>query len=104
MEVMFKLSQKAQKTPQVLTTRPTPRVVGAAGSICTNGSPRDLRQFRKLSRYIMQEDLLQPLITVQEAMAIAADLKLGSEMTRTKKRVVVSIVLGRECDCAADRV
>ncbi|XP_011553589.3 ATP-binding cassette sub-family G member 1 [Plutella xylostella] len=69
------------------------RVVGAAGSICTNGSPRDLRQFRKLSRYIMQEDLLQPLITVQEAMAIAADLKLGSEMTRTKKRVVVDEII-----------
>lgn len=68
------------------------RVVGATGTICTNGEPRNLKQFRKLSRYIMQEDLLQPLITVQEAMNIAADLKLGTEMSSRKKRVVVRLL------------
>ncbi|XP_063376422.1 ATP-binding cassette sub-family G member 1-like [Cydia fagiglandana] len=69
------------------------RVIGASGQICTNGEPRNLRQFRKLSRYIMQEDLLQPLITVQEAMAIAADLKLGSEVSRKKKGVIVEEIV-----------
>ncbi|XP_063361434.1 ATP-binding cassette sub-family G member 1-like [Cydia amplana] len=69
------------------------RVIGASGQICTNGESRNLRQFRKLSRYIMQEDLLQPLITVQEAMAIAADLKLGSEVSRKKKRVIVEEIV-----------
>ncbi|KPJ21576.1 hypothetical protein RR48_00598 [Papilio machaon] len=39
----------------------------------------------------MQEDLLQPLITVREAMAMAADLKLGSDMTAHRKAVIVSV-------------
>lgn len=60
--------------------------------ISTNGEPRDLRQFRKLSRYIMQEDLLQPYITVEESMLIAADLKLGIDMSKEKKAVIVSLV------------
>ncbi|XP_045534774.1 ATP-binding cassette sub-family G member 1 [Papilio machaon] len=69
------------------------RVNGASGIISTNGQQRDLRQFRKLSRYIMQEDLLQPLITVREAMAMAADLKLGSDMTAHRKAVIVEEIL-----------
>ncbi|XP_026315498.1 ATP-binding cassette sub-family G member 1 [Hyposmocoma kahamanoa] len=65
------------------------RVVGANGLVCTNGDPRNLSQFRKLSRYIMQEDLLQPFITVQEQMNMAADLKLGNVISKEKKSVVV---------------
>lgn len=55
-----------------------------------------MRQFRKLSRYIMQEDLLQPLITVQEAMVIAADLKLGTNLSKRKKAVIVSNIFEDE--------
>ncbi|KAL4715556.1 hypothetical protein ACJJTC_009182 [Scirpophaga incertulas] len=69
------------------------RVAGASGQIFINGESRDLKQFRKLSRYIMQEDLLQPFITVQEAMTIAADLKLGSAITKEKKAVVVDEIV-----------
>ncbi|CAG9785417.1 unnamed protein product, partial [Diatraea saccharalis] len=69
------------------------RVSGAGGTIYTNGEPRNLKKFRKLSRYIMQEDLLQPFITVQEAMVIAADLKLGSALTKEKKAVVVEEIV-----------
>ncbi|KAM3958469.1 LOW QUALITY PROTEIN: ATP-binding cassette sub-family G member 1 [Aphomia sociella] len=69
------------------------RVNGAGGHIYTNGEPRNLRQFSKLSRYIMQEDLLQPFITVQEAMCIAADLKLGTALTKKEKVVVVEEIV-----------
>uniref|UniRef100_A0A2A4JW89 ABC transporter domain-containing protein n=1 Tax=Heliothis virescens TaxID=7102 RepID=A0A2A4JW89_HELVI len=69
------------------------RVTGASGVISTNGEQRDLRQFRKLSRYIMQEDLLQPYITVEEAMLIAADLKLGIDMSKEKKAVIVEEII-----------
>ncbi|KAJ8721694.1 hypothetical protein PYW07_002469 [Mythimna separata] len=69
------------------------RVAGASGVISTNGEQRDLHQFRKLSRYIMQEDLLQPYITVEEAMLIAADLKLGTNISKEKKGVIVEEII-----------
>ncbi|XP_052132803.1 ATP-binding cassette subfamily G member 4 [Frankliniella occidentalis] len=64
-----------------------------SGTIQTNGQPRNLRLFHKLSCYIMQDDLLQPRITVHEAMMVAAELKLGSEMSARQKALAVDEVL-----------
>lgn len=38
----------------------------------------------------MQEDLLQPFITVMESMEIAADLKLGCTISKADKLYSVS--------------
>jgi ABC-type multidrug transport system ATPase subunit len=62
---------------------------GVSGTITTNGHPRQLKIFSKLSSYIMQEDMVQPFLTVQEGMQIAANLKLGVEMEASKKQLAV---------------
>lgn len=49
--------------------------------------------FQKMSRYIMQQDLVQPYLSVHEAMRIAADLKLGSELTKKEKLTLVSLTV-----------
>jgi ABC-type multidrug transport system ATPase subunit len=62
---------------------------GVSGTITTNGHPRQLKLFSKLSSYIMQEDLIQPFLTVQEGMQIAANLKLGDELKASEKQLAV---------------
>lgn len=66
------------------------RTVGVKGTIKINGRPRNLKSFNKLSTYILQEDLVQPRLTVKEAMLVAANLKLGSYITKDDKIAVVS--------------
>lgn len=63
----------------------------ATGNILVNGRPRDLRVFRKMSRYIMQEDLFQPMLTVRETMMVSADLKLGNDLAKKEKIEMVWI-------------
>jgi ABC-type multidrug transport system ATPase subunit len=58
----------------------------ATGSILINGENRNIKEFRHISRYIMQEDLIQPLLSVDEAMMIAANLKLSKNMSVTDKQ------------------
>lgn len=66
------------------------RCEGASGQILINGQQRDLREFKRSSCYIMQEDLVQPKLTVLEAMRFAADLKLGSRTSTERKDAAVN--------------
>lgn len=60
---------------------------GVTGNIMVNSKTRNLSEFRRLSAYIMQNDNLQPLLTVQEAMNVAAELKLTASHQQKKQKI-----------------
>ncbi|ODM94414.1 ATP-binding cassette sub-family G member 1 [Orchesella cincta] len=63
------------------------------GSINVNGKCRDLAQFRKMSCYIMQDDVLLPHLTVYESMKYAAQLKLPLKSTKSQTELVIKEIL-----------
>ncbi|XP_063221193.1 ATP-binding cassette subfamily G member 4 [Bacillus rossius redtenbacheri] len=66
---------------------------GVTGRLGVNGEPRDDRLFHKLSCYITQDDLLQPLLTVREAMLVSAHLKLPRRLAHQQKMREITEIL-----------
>uniref|UniRef100_A0A182XFM9 ABC transporter domain-containing protein n=1 Tax=Anopheles quadriannulatus TaxID=34691 RepID=A0A182XFM9_ANOQN len=69
------------------------RRTGVEGAVYVNGRIRNLNSFRRMTCYITQDDRLQTLLTVVENMRIAADLKLGPEVSRHEKESIVEDIL-----------
>ncbi|XP_075225139.1 ATP-binding cassette subfamily G member 4 isoform X2 [Lycorma delicatula] len=66
---------------------------GMKGSITINGHERNLSQFAKLSAYIMQDNQLHGNLSVDEAMHVATNLKLGSDLNIQEKIEVIQEIL-----------
>lgn len=53
-----------------------------------------MKIFRKMSRYIMQQDIYQAALTVRDVMLYAADLKLGfNDLTKEQKVEIVDEII-----------
>lgn len=58
-----------------------------------NGQVRDERQFQRSSCYITQEDLLQPYLSVREALDVAASLKLSKGVSAPCEEILQELGL-----------
>ncbi|KAG6473645.1 ABC transporter G family member 6-like [Zingiber officinale] len=63
------------------------------GSITLNGEASDGQLLRVISAYVMQDDLLFPMLTVEETLLFAAELRLPRSVTATKKRERVQALI-----------
>ncbi|XP_034256947.1 ATP-binding cassette sub-family G member 4-like [Thrips palmi] len=81
------------------------RTSALSGNILVNGRPRNLRRFRKMSCYIMQDDQLLPHLTVREYMIVSANLKLSDHIGAAAKRRIVDELLETLglCECQDTR-
>ncbi|KAF2269694.1 ATP-binding cassette transporter-like protein [Lojkania enalia] len=62
-------------------------------SLCLNGNPTSLNQFRKLSAYVEQEDALVGSLTVKETLYFAAQLALPSSIPKREKMARISSLI-----------
>lgn len=63
-----------------------------SGHVTINGQIQNVNHLKTLSCYIMQKDMIQPRLTVSEAMQFAVDLKLGKVSKEVKLAIVTEIL------------
>lgn len=64
-----------------------------SGSVLVNGEKRNFDRFRRLSAYVLQEDMFFPELTVRETVNLSALLRLPRDMPEEQKRNRVEEVL-----------
>ncbi|GLJ06729.1 hypothetical protein SUGI_0046430 [Cryptomeria japonica] len=63
------------------------------GTVTLNGEPLGGRVLRSISAYVMQDDLLFPMLTVKETLMYAAEFRLPRSCSWEKKRGRVEVLI-----------
>ncbi|KAF5475973.1 hypothetical protein F2P56_007724 [Juglans regia] len=59
------------------------------GSVTLNGEVLESRLLKVISAYVMQDDLLFPMLTVEETLMFSADFRLPRSLSKSKKKARV---------------
>ncbi|KAA8534292.1 hypothetical protein F0562_031809 [Nyssa sinensis] len=63
------------------------------GSVTLNGEPLESRLLKVISAYVMQDDLLFPMLTVEETLMFAAEFRLPRTLSKSKKKIRVQALI-----------
>ncbi|MBA0756449.1 hypothetical protein Gogos_020411 [Gossypium gossypioides] len=63
------------------------------GNITLNGEALESRMLKVISAYVMQDDLLFPMLTVEETLMFAAEFRLPRTLSKSKKKMRVQALI-----------
>ncbi|CAN1135388.1 ABC transporter G family member 2 [Linum perenne] len=63
------------------------------GSVTLNGEVLESRMLKVISAYVMQDDLLFPMLTVEETLMFAAEFRLPRSLSKSKKKARVQALI-----------
>ncbi|XP_058109893.1 ABC transporter G family member 6-like [Magnolia sinica] len=63
------------------------------GSVTLNGEVLESRLLKVISAYVMQDDLLFPMLTVEETLMFSAEFRLPRSLSKTKKKARVQALI-----------
>ncbi|MED6168444.1 ATP-binding cassette sub- G member 1 [Stylosanthes scabra] len=63
------------------------------GTVALNGEALDSRLLKVISAYVMQDDLLFPMLTVEETLMFAAEFRLPRTLSKSKKKARVQALI-----------
>ncbi|CAH2058739.1 unnamed protein product [Thlaspi arvense] len=63
------------------------------GTVKLNGEALQSRMLKVISAYVMQDDLLFPMLTVEETLMFAADFRLPRSLPKSKKKLRVQALI-----------
>ncbi|XP_050385486.1 ABC transporter G family member 6-like [Argentina anserina] len=63
------------------------------GKVSLNGEVLESRLLKVISAYVMQDDLLFPMLTVEETLMFAAEFRLPLSLSKSKKRMRVQALI-----------
>ncbi|CAL0320641.1 unnamed protein product [Lupinus luteus] len=63
------------------------------GTVALNGEALESRLLKVISAYVMQDDLLFPMLTVEETLTFAAEFRLPRTLSKSKKKARVQALI-----------